>query len=150
MSRTYLYVKTADGWKRAARLDAQGPGAFLKAAMSATTIVITSQGPACATGQADVFTSTGHGWKLAATPFGDGCFGASVAVSGSNIVLGGAAVPAAYVFTRAAGGLQQSATLTAPHGTGFGYPVAISGQTVAVGSVGAGPQAQELVSVFRL
>jgi hypothetical protein len=148
--RTYIYVKTAGGWKRAARLDVPGPGVFVDAAMSATTIVITSSGPGCGSGQADVFTRTGHDWKLVDKLPGDGCFGASVAVSGSSVVVGGAAVPAAYVFTRAAGGWRQSAELTGPRGVGsdgFGYSVAISGQTVVVGSVRRG---NGQVYVFRL
>ena len=70
-------------------------------------------------------------------------FGASVAVSGNTLVVGAPAassVGAAYVYTATNGdwtNLALVATLTPPAGqSGFGYPVAISGDTIVVGDSG--------------
>jgi FG-GAP repeat protein len=70
---------------------------------------------------------------------GDG-FGSSVALSGSTLVVGSpysAGVGGAYIFTGAGAGWTQIAKLTASDGTTgsqFGYAVALSGNTVAVGA----------------
>jgi len=138
-NRTSIYVETAGAWKLAATLNS--PGAFVNAAISADTLVVSGQGPGCGTGRADLFTRTGHGWKPAAVLTGDGCFGLSVATSGSSVAVGGAAVPAVYLFTRTAGGWRQSAELTNYQSlgpTGF-FTVAISGVAVVVGAPEAKP-----------
>jgi hypothetical protein len=150
-SGAYTYVERAGGWRRASRLDAPGPGYFLNAAMSASTIVITNENPGCGTGQADVFTAAGRAWKLAATLIGGGCFGASVAVSGSTVAVGSNAWPAASVFTRTAGRWHQSAVLADPsrltNQQAFGWPIAISGQTVVLARIS---DRRGIVYLYRL
>src|ERR1700688_4800933 len=73
--------------------------------------------------------------EIAGSQAGDD-FGASVAVSGNTLVVGAPAasnVGAAYVYTATNGdwtNLALAATLTPPAGqSGFGYPVAISGDS---------------------
>lgn len=74
-------------------------------------------------------------------PVYEGEFGYSVAVSGNTVVVGAPGTGAssiggnAYVFNANTGGL--ISTLTSPHaivGGAFGYSVAISGTTIAVGA----------------
>jgi len=103
-------------------------------------------------GSAYVFVRSEIGWsqqqKLTpgdAAP-GDG-FGWSVSISGDTIVVGspfdddaGDASGSAYVFVRSGGSWVQQQKLTAYDATPdvlFGFSVAISGETVVVGSLGA-------------
>jgi hypothetical protein len=95
--------------------------------------------------------------EITGTQAGDG-FGYSVAVSGNTLVVG---VPfasntckncgAAYVYAAVNGNwanLTQVASLIPPAGEiGFGYPVAVSGDTFAVGEVNAAGQAGTCVYV---
>ncbi len=80
--------------------------------------------------------------EVTGTGVGDD-FGASVAVSGNTLVVGAplaSNVGAAYVYIATNGdwtNLTLAATLTPPAGqSGFGYPVAISGDTIVVGDSG--------------
>lgn len=80
---------------------------------------------------------------------GDGAtgdhFGGSVAISGDTVVIGSAYDDdnefnsgAAYIFTRSDGSWNQVQKLTADDGAAndnFGYSVAISGETVVIGSL---------------
>lgn len=137
---------------------ANGPAGFgLAVAMSGTTAVITQQyeyqNHVFIPSPAFVYTETNGNWTPVATlhatdvSFSDD-FGASVAISGSTIVIGAFSHQVgsnpeqgdAYVFTEPTGGwagnLDQSAELTASDGsTGaeFGYSVATDGNTVAIG-----------------
>jgi hypothetical protein len=98
--------------------------------------------------------------EVTGTQVGD-YFGYSVAVSGNTLVVGAPNAPddvcgncgAAYVYTAPDGdwaGLTQVATLTPPAGQsipgGFGYPVAISGDTIAVG--GVNPAGEAITYVY--
>jgi hypothetical protein len=100
-------------------------------------------------GAAYVFMQGGGAWTQAqklvpADPTGTDYFGASVALSGNTAVVGayehGGATGsgAAYVFTNGAAGWQAPQELVGPTGGQlFGYSVAVSGATVAVGAFGA-------------
>ena len=101
-------------------------------------------------GAAIVFARAGGVWSQQAvlTPAAgaaDDYFGFSVAVSGDTIVVGaalddtpaGANAGSATVFTRTAGVWSQQAVLTHPAGAAndlFGFSVAISGDTIAIGA----------------
>jgi FG-GAP repeat len=84
---------------------------------------------------------------------GDG-FGASVALSGSTLVVGSpysAGVGGVYIFTGSGATWTQIAKLTASDGTAgsqFGYAVALSGNTVAVGAPQQGGETGGAVYLF--
>jgi hypothetical protein len=98
------------------------------------------------TGAAYVFVRSGDTWSeraklTAAKGAVNDLFGASVALSGSTVVIGayGAndAAGAAYVFTDSGGTWSQQAELTDPGGAAndnFGWSVAIAGSTAVVGA----------------
>ncbi|MBO0860291.1 MAG: PxKF domain-containing protein [Chloracidobacterium sp.] len=105
-------------------------------------------------GSAYVFVRSGDGtWtqqqKLEASDAAAGDqFGSSVAISGETIVVGTSLKPGAlgiqegavYVFSRSGGAWTQQQKLVAPDPhvfDGFGYSVAISGETIVVGDVNA-------------
>jgi len=127
-------------------------------AISGDTVVIGTNGANGNQGAAYVFVKPASGWggqlietaKLRASDGAAGDdFGSSVAISGNAVIVGanGAKIGvnsdqgAAYVFVKPASGwggnLTQTAKLTASDGAGnddFGWDVAISGDTVAVGA----------------
>ena len=97
-------------------------------------------------GRAYVFTDAAGGWKQVAelkstnAVAGD-YFGYSVVISGSTAAVGAPGYSKTagrvYLFTKAGGGWKQSAVLKgsdAAANQGFGYSLAISGTTVAVGA----------------
>ncbi len=96
-----------------------------------------------------VFTGSGSAWtQTAKLTAADGeandFFGASVAISGDTVVVGAVGASsgqgAAYVFTGSGSAWTQTAELTAADGAAgdsFGASVAISGNTLVVGAVGA-------------
>jgi hypothetical protein len=98
----------------------------------------------CVPGVATAQTSMNPGSQSAEITASDGTsgddFGASVAMSGNTIVVGApgqVGVGAAYVFTGSGTNWNQVAKLTPSDGTTggqFGYAVALSGNTVAVGA----------------
>jgi FG-GAP repeat len=130
------------------------------------TVTIRSQVAALAVAAGTVIgfvapTSPGLAWAVASQPAapavgrqlaelaGSGTvaldwFGASVAVSGSTVVVGASQAPLlssgvgrAYVFTRTATGWHESAELESPDTVGpdwFGDSVAVSGSTIVVGA----------------
>ncbi len=131
-------------------------------AVSGTTIVVGAPGHDSNQGAVYVFSEPAAGWATATQTAeltasdgvaGDG-LGSSVAVSGATIVAGAAQHKvgsqsyrgAAYVFTEPAGGwsmasspMTQTAELSPSDGAAFnefGDAVAVSGATIAVGSVG--------------
>ena len=102
-----------------------------------------------ASGSAYVYTRSGSTWSLqdkltALDAAAADIFGFSVAISGDTVVVGayadadgGAESGSAYVFTRSGGIWSEQTKLTASDpaiGDGFGYSVAISGDSVVVGS----------------
>jgi len=148
--RAYVFVRTGDSWKQAAELKgsdtAAGDYFGYSVVISGTTIVVGSPGHAKDAGRVYVFTATAGGWQQDAelkgsdTAAGD-YFGYSVVVSGTTIGVGapGHAKTAGrvYLFTKARASWKQSAELKGSDTTtadGFGYAVAISGTTAAVGA----------------
>jgi hypothetical protein len=126
---------------------AAGAGFGATAALEGDTAVVGAYGANSLHGAAYVFTRTGTNWtQQAELTAADGAqnesFGASVAVSGDTAVAGAwqknSAQGAAYVFTRTGTTWTQQAKLTpgdAADNVGFGYSVAISGDTAVVGSL---------------
>jgi hypothetical protein len=157
----YAFSNTSGTWQQTAELTASD-GAYgdelgKSVAVSGGTIVAgaaTHQvGSNYDQGAAYVFSNAGAGWtqsaELTASDGGaNDKFGASVAVSGGTIAVGayghqvGSNEPqgAVYVFSNAGGGWAQSDELTAsdgaaqPYEAEFGYSVAVSGATIAVGA----------------
>jgi hypothetical protein len=115
-------------------------------AISGTSAVVSGCNHASAAGRAYVFTKSAKGWKQTAelegsdTVTGDE-FGGSVAVSGTNVVVGASDhayfAGRAYVFTKTVTGWKQTAELESSDtvADGFGESVAVSGTTVVVGAV---------------
>ncbi len=156
----YVFVQSAPGtWTQQARLvasDGAGHDVFgVRVAISGATIVVGANGKAVGTkadqGAAYVFARSGTSWVQQAKLFAsDGgasdYFGASVAISGTNVLVGAynhsiGANPyqgAAYVFARSAlGTWSQQAKLVASDASSrdfFGSSVAISGTTALVGA----------------
>ena len=119
-------------------------------AISGTTVVVGAPGHAENAGRAYVFTKTAGVWEQTAelkgsdTTAHDG-FGDSVAISGTDIVVGapghafGTGGGRAYVFTKTSIGWKQAAELKGSDtvvGDEFGFSVAISGTTAIVGALG--------------
>ena len=119
-------------------------------AISGTTVVVGAPGHAENAGRAYVFTKTAGVWEQTAelkgsdTTAHDG-FGDSVAISGTDIVVGapghafGTGGGRAYVFTKTSIGWKQAAELKSSDtvdGEEFGFSVAISGTTDIVGALG--------------
>src|SRR6266540_1383040 len=140
------------------KLEASDPAAFavfgISVAISGETVVVGAPGDD-SRGSAYVFARNGGVWsqqqKLLASdaPAGD-AFGESVAISGETVVVGaqfdddvaGDNQGSAYVFARSDGVWSQQQKLLASDarccGEAFGESVAISGETVVVGSGGGG------------
>ena len=160
----YVFVKPASGWAgvqtESAKLTASdgvaGDAFGTSVAASGNTIVVGAYGDDGMRGAAYVFVKPPGGWagnlgesgKLTASVRAAGAlFGLSVGVDGDTAVAGahGEVGGAAYVFVKPgtgwAGSLTQSARLTPAAGgagTLFGWAVAVSGSTVAVGAYGEG------------
>ncbi|MDW7773530.1 MAG: FG-GAP repeat protein [Desulfobulbaceae bacterium] len=158
------YPVTIDPWIQQAKLTA-GDGRIndkfgYSVAISGDTIVVGALGDYyysidSAYGSAYVFAKPASGWidmiQSAKLTAGDGAagdgFGWSVAISGDTIVVGayldddnGSDSGSSYVYARPASGwidMTQTAKLTASDGAagdGFGWSVAISGDTIVVGA----------------
>jgi hypothetical protein len=119
-------------------------------AISGSTVVVGAFDHASEAGRAYVFTKGAAGWRQVAelvgsdTVAGDG-FGVSVAISGGTVAVGsGLAASDAgrgYLFTMGATGWHQVGELVGSgtvSGDGFGDSVAVSGETVVVGSFAGG------------
>jgi hypothetical protein len=145
VGRTYVFTKTATGWRQSGVLnspDAANAFSFgYSVAVSGSTALVGSGG----TGPVYVFTKTATGWRKLAglkgrdTVSGDG-FGSTLALSGTAAVVGAfeSADDAGrvYFFNKTAKGWRQVAELKGKVGGGyFGFSVAISGTTAIVGSV---------------
>ena len=150
--RTYIFARTATGWKQASELkgsDTVAGDYFGESlAISGATTIVGADGHAKSAGRVYVFTSTTAGWKQVAelkgsdTVAGDG-FGYAVAISGTTAIVGAPdhATDAGrvYMFTNKAAGWKQAAELKGSDtitDNGFGVSVAISGTTAIVGAPG--------------
>jgi hypothetical protein len=154
----YVFVRNGGGWNQQQKLeasDAESNDQFgFSVAISGETVVVGAPFDAGAAGDrqgsAYVFVRSGGVWsqqqKLEASDAGAvDVFGWSVAISGETIVVGapsrddaaGLDQGAAYVFVRSGGVWRQQQKLEASDaatGAFFGFPVAISGETVVVGA----------------
>jgi hypothetical protein len=150
--RTYIFTRTATGWKQAAELKGSDTvaGDYFgdSLAISGATAVVGADGHAKSAGRAYVFTNTAAGWKQAAELKGsdtvaDNGFGVSVAISGKTAIAGAPgfskAAGRAYVFAKT-GGVWTQATelkgLDTVASDDFGYTVAISNATAVAGAPG--------------
>lgn len=150
----YVYVRVGTSWHRQAVLSARKPqknGSFgASVGISGSTAVVGAPGQNLA-GQVMVFSRHGTTWSRPATlpgparSFGPNNFGAAVAVSGSQAVVGWPYINAdgsARVFGRASATIWNlEANLNEPAtepGNEFGLSVAISGAVIAVGAPGTG------------
>jgi hypothetical protein len=155
----YIFTRTGGVWTQQAKLTASDAATFelfgSSVAVSSDTAVIGAQNDDHAggtdAGSAYVFTRTGGVWtqqqKLTASDAAaSDHFGRAVAVSGGTAVVGafgddhagGIGAGSAYVFTRTGDGWTQQAKLTAfdaAAGDTFGFSVAASGDTAAVGAI---------------
>ena len=151
----YVFTTSGEGWQPT---ELKGSDTVAKddfgesVAASGSTIVVGAFGHASEAGRAYLFTKNSNGWHQAAELSGSGTvpgdgFGVSVAVAG-KIVAVGAGLAAAdagrvYLFTKKATGWHQSAQLTGytADKDDFGDSVAVSGDTVVVGTLAQAPSA---------
>jgi uncharacterized protein (TIGR03437 family) len=153
----YVFVRNGGVWTQQQKLNANDGGAGeyfgTAVAISGDTIVASAEGDTIGTntvqGSAYVFTRSGNVWsqkqKLTAN---DGTandhFGSSVAMNGDTIAIGAEydsiGVPrslgSVYVFARSGGGWIQQQRLNPidpAAAQGFGFSVALSGETLVVG-----------------
>ena len=149
----YVFVGNGGTWSQQQKLipsDGAAGDLFGKAvAISDDTVVIGAHADDADTGSAYVFVRDGSAWSEQAKLTGaDGAegdwFGFSVAVGGDTLVVGahndddkGSESGSAYVFVRSGTTWSQQQKLTAGDGAaddGFGYSVAISGDSILVGA----------------
>jgi hypothetical protein len=152
--RAYVFTKRSKGWPQAAELsgsDTVAGDAFGDSVAVGGRIIAVGAGLAASdAGRVYLFIWKSSGWHQSAELAGsdnvaqEDDFGDSVAVSGDSVVVGtfaqGSRPGLAYLFTRSATGWRQSAELASDAGTTagdeFGYSVAVSGDTIAVGARG--------------
>jgi hypothetical protein len=165
LGAAYVYLKPVAGWKttshfQAKLTDSDDPAGELGIAVALidNTIVAGAYNDNGAPGAAYVFVRPPGGWtsttqtaKLTASGGASvDSFGLSVAISGSTVLIGarnapsnGVTVGAAYIFAEPATGwidANETAKLTASDAgaySGFGFSVAIDGNTAAVGAAWA-------------
>jgi hypothetical protein len=147
-----VFTKGATGWHQVAELVASdtvaGDGFGVSVAISGATIAVGSGLAASDAGRGYLFTNGATGWHEAAELVGSGTapgdgFGDSVAVSGGTVVVGAFAHASgagrAYLFLKRRTGWRQSTDLVGSDTLSddeFGYSVAVSGTTIAVGAYG--------------
>jgi FG-GAP repeat len=151
--RAYVFTKDGGGWRQSAELAGLGTvagDAFGDSVAVGGRVIAVGAGLAAAdTGRVFLFTQEATGWREIAKlqgsdPVAKDDFGDAVAVSGNSVVVGtfaqGSSAGRAYLFAKTAAGWRQSAVLTSGSSTAaanqFGYSVAISGTTIAVGAKG--------------
>jgi hypothetical protein len=149
--RAYIFTKSTSGWKQTAELAASDTVLADRfgwsVAISGTTAVVGAVGHVDSSGRAYVFTKSGTGWNETAELQASDVqaydeFGRSVAVSGTTVLVGSWGTPyneadRAYVFTKTTTGWKQVAELKGSDtvaDSDFGYSVALSGATAAVGA----------------
>ncbi|MBT3362944.1 MAG: hypothetical protein HN929_04600 [Chloroflexi bacterium] len=149
----YVFTRSGTVWMQQAKLtaaDAEASDVFgYSVAVSGDTIVVGAYGnddSGSSSGSAYVFTRNGTAWteqqKLAAADAeASDVFGISVAISEDTVVVGAwndeGSTGSAYVFERSGIEWTQQTKLTATDGAAldyFGCSVAVSGDTVVVGS----------------
>ena len=150
--RAYVFTGGAKGWHQVTELKGSdtvaGDGFGVAVAIAGGTIAVGSGLAAAAAGRGYIFAKRTTGWHQTAvlvgwgTVAGDG-FGDSVAVSGRTVVVGAflhaSSAGRAYVFTETATGWHPGGELVGSDTFGddeFGYSVAVSGTTIAVGAYG--------------
>ncbi len=150
--RAYVFSDGAQGWRQRAELAGSdtvaGDGFGVSVAIAGATIAVGSGLAASDAGRGYMFARRATAWHQTAelvgpgTVAGDG-FGDSVAVSGPTVVVGAflhaSSAGRAYLFTQTATGWRRDGELVGSDTLGddeFGYAVAISGATVAVGAYG--------------
>jgi hypothetical protein len=140
----YVYVRSGTSWTQQAKLTADDGGAGhyfgYSVAISGDTIVVGAEGAV----RAYVYVRSGTSWsqqqKIVATGYQNDDFGWSVGIDGDYIAVGAQtrnSKGAAFVFVRSGTSWTQQAEFTGDStssGDVFGYSVAISGDTVAVGA----------------
>jgi FG-GAP repeat len=139
----YVFVRSGGVWTQQQKLLASDAAAVffgLSVAISGETVVV------CPVGSAHVFARSGGVWSqqqklLPSDGSPNDRFGDSVAISGETVVVGARngflGLGSAYVFVRSGGVWSQQQKLVASDAgreSGFGDSVAISGETVVVGS----------------
>jgi len=169
----YVFVESGGTWSQQAKLTASDGAALDQfghsVAVSGSTIVVGAPHHPFSLagnglGAAYVFVENGGAWsQQAELKASDGVagdnFGDSVAVSGSTAVVGAAGhmvgsnqdQGAAYVFAPSAGTWTQQAEITASDGAAsdqFGWSVAVSGSTSAVGAPGHWVGSNELGAAY--
>jgi hypothetical protein len=146
----YVFTQSGTTWTQVAELTAGDgkPNDYFgdKVALSGTRIVAGAPGHNQTTGAAYVFGHSATGWsQVGELTAHDGtahdCFGWSVGLSGTTVLVGAeqhsAAAGAAYVFKKNGSAWSQRAELAAGDGASgneFGYSVSLSGTTALVGS----------------
>jgi len=149
--RAYVFTKTGATWKQVAELKGSdtvaGDEFGWSVAISGTTAVVGARNHAKFAGGAYVFTKTGATWKQVAELKGSDTvakdsFGSSVAISGTTAVVGATGhangAGRAYLFTKTGATWKQVAELKGSDTVardGFGWSVAISGNTAVVGAI---------------
>jgi hypothetical protein len=160
----YVFVRTGAGWMQQAYLKASNPdtndsfGGSL--ALSGDTVVVgavnerskatgingdQNDNSVLGAGAVYVFQRTAGQWRqqayIKASTTLSGAFGSSVALSGNTLAVGATAEAGAYVFQRSGTTWIQQAHIsgadTVPRalfGDDFGHSVAVSGDTLAVGT----------------
>jgi uncharacterized repeat protein (TIGR01451 family) len=152
----YVFVRSGTLWSQQQKLTASDGAANdsfgYSVSIAGDTVVVGAPqddtGGSADTGSAYVFVRSGTVWsqeqKLVALDVSD-YLGASVSISGDTVILGtyyedapgGQNAGAAYVFVRSGTVWTQEQELFAPDGAAFdwfGYSVAVSGDTAAVGA----------------
>jgi hypothetical protein len=152
----YVYVKGSSGWPTTptatlAALDGTAHHGFgSSVAVSANTVVVGANGDYGSPGKAFIYVRGSSGWPTTPTvtltaPAGTTSdnFGNSVAVSGNTVVVGAYGINsyagAAYIYVSSSSGWPTKPTATLADrpvtpDEGFGYSVAVSGNTVVVGA----------------
>jgi FG-GAP repeat len=137
----YQFAKAGSSWRLRATI--KSPQNTLNSfgdslALSSSVAVIGAFRAPSTNGAAYLYAHVGEHWRLEKTlshPTKDGNsdFAASVAVSGSTVVVGTFGSDSVYVYTHAPSGWKLQATVTR-HKDFFGNVIAISGSTLFVGA----------------
>jgi hypothetical protein len=148
----YVFKRSGTKWTQQAELTASNGaagdsfGVSVAITAATSTAVVGADTKNSSAGAAYVFTRSGSTWTqraelTASDAAANSFFGFSVAIAGSTAVVGATGsnrTGAAYVFTGSGSTWTQQAKLTATRGIAgdeFGFSVALSGITAAVGAI---------------